>query len=116
MPVGVSVGIILLLELVLIFGGWAFAPAGAQLMAAPLPQGGVALGNTRALGDILYTRYVFAFQAAGLILLVAMIGAIVLTLRRRADVRRQSITAQLARTRADAVEVVKVPVGSGIAD
>jgi NADH-quinone oxidoreductase subunit J len=75
--------------------------------------GGVPLSNTRALGDILYTRYLFAFQIAGLILLVAMIGAIVLTLRRRADVRRQSIPAQLARTRAQSVEVVKVPVGSG---
>jgi NADH-quinone oxidoreductase subunit J len=73
----------------------------------------VPLNNTRALGDILYTRYVFGFQMAGLILLVAMIGAIVLTLRHRADLRRQSISAQLARTRAQSVEVVKVPVGSG---
>jgi NADH-quinone oxidoreductase subunit J len=69
--------------------------------------------NTRALGDILYTRYLFAFQVAGLILLVAMVGAIVLTLRQRADLRRQSIAAQLGRTRAQSVEVVKVPVGGG---
>jgi NADH-quinone oxidoreductase subunit J len=75
--------------------------------------GGVALTNTRALGNILYTRYLFAFQVAGLILLVAMIGAIVLTLRHRADVRRQSIAAQLARRRAETVEVVKVPLGAG---
>ena len=81
--------------------------------AAVSATGGVALSNTRALGNILYTRYLFAFQAAGLILLVAMIGAIVLTLRHRADVRRQSIAAQLARTRAQTVEVVKVPIGSG---
>ena len=64
------------------------------------PPAALALTNTRALGDILYTRYLFAFQVAGLILLVAMVGAIVLTLRHRADVRRQSISAQLARTRA----------------
>ena len=108
-PIGALVGFILLAELVLVIGSWAVAP-GMPNVAAP---GGIPLTNTRALGDILYTRYLFAFQAAGLILLVAMIGAIVLTLRRRADVRRQSISAQLARTRAQSVEVVKVPVGSG---
>jgi NADH-quinone oxidoreductase subunit J len=113
LPVGALVGLILLAELVLVVGGWAFAPRG-MVMAPRLPAGGVALSNTRALGDILYTRYLFAFQGAGLILLVAMIGAIVLTLRRRADVRRQSIAAQLARTRAQSVEVVKVPVGGGV--
>jgi NADH-quinone oxidoreductase subunit J len=62
---------------------------------------------------VLYTRYIFPFQAAGVILLIAMIGAIVLTLRRRPDSRRQSIHEQLARTRAQAVEIVKVPLGGG---
>ena len=108
-PIGALVGFILLAELVLVIGSWVVAPG----VPSPAAAGGVPLTNTRALGDILYTRYLFAFQAAGLILLVAMIGAIVLTLRRRADVRRQSISAQLARTRAQSVEVVKVPVGSG---
>ena len=84
----------------------------STVAAAPLPTA-AGFSNTRALGDLLYTRYVFAFQIAGMILLVAMIGAIVLTLRRRTDVRRQSIAAQLARGRAETVEVVKVPVGSG---
>jgi len=111
-PVGALVGFILLAELVLVIGSWVVVP-GMPSQPTASAAGGVALTNTRALGDILYTRYLFAFQAAGLILLVAMIGAIVLTLRRRADVRRQSISAQLARTRAEAVEVVKVPVGSG---
>ena len=74
----------------------------------------MAINNTRLLGGILYTRYLFAFQVAGLILLEAMIGAIVLTLRHRADVRRQSIAAQLARTREESVEVVKVPVGERV--
>jgi len=107
LPVGALVGFVLLAELFLVFGS---RVAGAVIAA---PAGGVALTNTRALGDILYTRYIFAFQAAGLILLVAMIGAIVLTLRHREGVRRQSVPAQLARTRAESVEVVKVPVGSG---
>src|SRR6516225_6929881 len=112
LPVGALVGFILLAELILVIGSWVVVPGMPKLLAASTASG-VALTNTRALGDILYTRYLFAFQAAGLILLVAMIGAIVLTLRRRADVRRQSISAQLARTRSQSVEVVKVPVGSG---
>jgi NADH-quinone oxidoreductase subunit J len=72
------------------------------------------LTNTQALGDLLYTRYFFAFQAAGMILLVAMIGAIVLTLRHRVGVRRQVIAEQLTRQRAETIAVVKVPVGTGI--
>lgn len=111
LPIGALVGFILLAELILVVGSWAVAPG----MPSPTASatGGVALTNTRALGGILYTRYLFAFQAAGLILLVAMVGAIVLTLRHRADVRRQSISAQLARTRAQSVDIVKVPVGGG---
>ena len=111
-PVGALVGLILLAELVLVIGSWVVAPGGSMAPVASA-TGGVTLTNTRALGDILYTRYLFGFQAAGLILLVAMIGAIVLTLRRRADVRRQSIPAQLARARAETIEIVKVPVRSG---
>src|SRR5262249_2160809 len=109
-PIGALIGLILLAELVLVIGSRVIAPGrtGAAVASA---TGGLAVSNTRALGDILYTRYLFGFQAAGLILLVAMIGAIVLTLRHRADVRRQSISVQLARTR-QTVEVVKVPVGS----
>ena len=112
LPVGALVGLILLAELILVIGSWAVAPS-VPAAATPSAAGGMALTNTRALGDILYTRYLLGFQVAGLILLVAMIGAIVLTLRRRADVRRQSIAAQLARSRAETVEVVKVPVGTG---
>ena len=113
LPIGGLVGLVLLAELILVSVSWAVTPAGTVVGAAA-PAGAAAVSNTRALGDILYTRYVFAFQAAGLILLVAMIGAIMLTLRHRADVRRQSIAAQLARTRAQSVEVVKVPVGEGV--
>ncbi|MGH7044841.1 MAG: NADH-quinone oxidoreductase subunit J [Stellaceae bacterium] len=112
LPIGAAVGLVLLAELVFIIVSWAVIPAATGPAAAP--SGGVAITNTRALGDVLYTRYLFAFETAGLILLVAMIGAIVLTLRHRADSRRQSIAAQLARTRAQSVEVVKVPVGGGV--
>ena len=110
LPIGALVGFVLLAELVLIIGSWVVAPG----MPSPVAAGVAPLTNTRALGDILYTRYLFAFQSAGLILLVAMIGAIVLTLSHRADVRRQTISAQLARTRAQSVEVISVPIGSGI--
>ncbi len=110
LPAGALIGLVLLVELVLVSVSWTVAPAGA--VATPTPAG--ALTNTRALGDILYTRYLLGFQIAGLILLVAMIGAILLTLRRRGDVRRQSVAAQLDRTRAQTIEVVKVPVGEGV--
>ena len=112
LPVGAAIGVVLLAELIFLVFGWFGAPGGPSAAMASATAG-LSLSNTRALGDILYTRYLFAFQAAGLILLVAMIGAIVLTLRQRADVRRQSISVQLARTRAETVEVIKVPLGSG---
>ena len=111
LPIGALIGFVLLAELVLIFGHWIIAPGISGLQAAPLPPDSSGLTNTRALGQLLYTRYVFAFQAAGVILLVAMIGAIVLTLRARVGVRRQRVPDQLARSRAEAVAVVKAPLG-----
>src|SRR5215468_1107019 len=95
LPIGALIGFILLAELLLVFGTWVIAPGVAGLKNAPLPANVGALTNTRALGELLYTRYIFAFQAAGVILLVAMIGAIVLTLRQRVGVRRQRIAEQL---------------------
>ena len=115
LPIGLLIGIVLLAELVLVFGSWIIAPNVAAVAAAPIPSA-AAMTNTRALGDLLYTRYIFGFQAAGMILLVAMIGAIVLTLRQRVDTRRQSISEQLSRQRAETIEVVKVPIGQGAAD
>ncbi|MBV9829941.1 MAG: NADH-quinone oxidoreductase subunit J [Alphaproteobacteria bacterium] len=116
LPIGALIGLVLLAELMLLFGSWIIAPGVASLQTAPMPMADAAIHmtNTRALGDLLYTRYLFAFQAAGLILLVAMIGAIVLTLRHRVGVRRQAIPAQLARTRAEAVALVNVPLGTGV--
>jgi NADH-quinone oxidoreductase subunit J len=111
LPVGAAVGVVLLAELILTVAGWTVASP--SRLSPVLSTHGAQLSNTRALGDVLYTRYLFAFQVAGLILLVAMIGAIVLTLRHRADVRRQSIAAQLARSRRETIEVVKVPVREG---
>jgi NADH-quinone oxidoreductase subunit J len=115
LPIGALIGFVLLAELVfMVFGNWIIAPTVASVQAAPLPAAAANITNTRALGDLLYTRYLFAFQTAGLILLVAMIGAIVLTLRQRAGVRRQVIATQLSRTRREAVALVNVPVGAGV--
>ena len=109
LPVGATVGILLLIELVLIVGVWVTAPAVAT--QAPTPSG---MSNTQALGQVLYTKYVYLFEAAGLILLVAMIGAIVLTLQHKRDVKRQKVSRQVGRTRATAIEVVEVETGRGL--
>ncbi|MEQ9449600.1 MAG: NADH-quinone oxidoreductase subunit J [Rhodospirillaceae bacterium] len=113
LPVGAVVGIILLVELALVFGGWTMAPDAAALRSAPAPAPSE-LTNTEALGAILYTDYIYLFQAAGLVLLVAMIGAIVLTLRRRPGVRRQKISEQVGRTAKDTVKLVQVQSGKGL--
>ena len=104
LPLGLIVGGILVFELVAAIYGDAFS--GATLPAMP------EISNTRALGNELYTKYLYLFQIAGLILLVAMIGAISLTMRRRSGVRRQVISEQNRRRREDSVEVIDVPVGA----
>jgi len=112
LPVGALIGLVLLVELVLVAGSWALAPETAALVIEqPLPLGRT---NTEALGDLLYTEYFYLFQAAGLILLVAMIGAITLTLRHKVDVRRQDIGEQVHRRREQAVELRKVQPWSGV--
>jgi len=113
LPIGAVIGIILLAELAFVFAGWSFSSGAAAVAAAPAPAP-AQVTNTHALGRLIYTHYVYLFQAAGLILLVAMVGAIVLTLRQREGVRRQDIGRQVARRREDTIEVVKVPSGSGI--
>ena len=113
LPIGAIIGVILIAELIFIFGGWvAPAPTAAGILAAPTPALEQA-SNTQALGQLLYTQYFYLFQAAGMILLVAMIGAIVLTHRERVGVKRQRIATQLERTR-DSVEIKNVPTGSGV--
>jgi NADH-quinone oxidoreductase subunit J len=98
---------------VLIFGSWIVNPEAAQIIAAPSAAPSE-LTNTHALGQLLYTEYVYLFQAAGLVLLIAMIGAIVLTLRRRPEVRRQRIAEQVSRPVEDVIEIKDIPKGSGI--
>jgi len=113
LPIGGTIGLILLVELLLALGTWAISPDAARIVAAPAPALD-GLTNTEALGQILYTKYVYFFQAAGLVLLVAMIGAIVLTLRHKQGVKRQDIDAQVARRPATAIEIRKVGPGQGI--
>jgi NADH-quinone oxidoreductase subunit J len=110
LPVGALIGLVLLVELALVSGAWIFGAGAAHALAAPTPAH---VTNTTALGELLYTRYVYAFEASGLILLIAMIGAIVLTLRHKPDVRRQKIPAQIARNRSATLELVKVKPGEG---
>jgi len=113
LPVGALVGLVLLVELVLVFGAWTLSPEIGSAAAAPMPEP-AQVTNTAALGLLLYTHYIYAFQAAGLILLVAMIGAIVLTLRSREGVRRQKISQQVTRRREASVEIVKVRPRQGV--
>jgi len=110
-PIGLVVGVILLLELLLVAGSFVLSPEVAATAVVPIDSG---VQNTEALGRLIYTRYVFLFQGAGAVLLVAMIGAIVLTLRHKSGVRRQDVFKQTARTRAEATELVKVKSGQGL--
>src|SRR5689334_14746419 len=112
-PIGAWLVVIHLIELVLVLVGSPVAPGLKQTIAAPIPSPANVL-NAEALGHVLYTRYVYFFQAAGVVLLVAMIGAIVLTLRHKPYVKRQSIAEQIARTKASAIEIVKVRPGQGL--
>ena len=111
LPIGLVIGGVFLAELLLVGGGWVISPNVAKSITAAIPAN---VSNTEALGLVLYTRYIHYFQIAGLVLLVAMIGAIVLTLRHKTKVRRQSIAAQVARTKATAIEIVKVRSGQGL--
>jgi NADH-quinone oxidoreductase subunit J len=113
LPFGMLIGMIVLAELVLAVGGWAINPDVTKSLGSPIPAN---ISNTEALGLVLYTKYIHYFQVAGVILLVAMIGAIVLTLRHKQHVRRQSIPVQNARTKATAMAVVKVAPGQGLQD
>jgi len=113
LPVGLLVGAIFLAELLLVAGGWVISPTLTKTVAVPIPTN---VTNAEALGLVLYTKYVHYFQLAGAVLLVAMIGAIVLTLRHKANVKRQSIPVQNARTKALAMDVRKVAPGQGLQD
>ena len=111
LPIGAVVGCIFLAELLLVLGAWTIAPTMPQTITAPIPSD---VSNTMALGLVLYTRYVYFFQAAGLVLLVAMIGAIVLTHRHRGGTRPQKISDQVRRRPEESVRIVDQPVGQGV--
>ena len=110
LPLGIILGLILFVELAMVIGTYLVSSEGAH--TAPMLDPTVS--NTEALGRVLYTDYVYYFQTAGLVLLVAMIGAIVLTLHHRSNVKRQNIAAQVARTKETAMEVRKVAPGQGL--
>jgi NADH-quinone oxidoreductase subunit J len=111
LPIGVLVGVILLAELLLVASAWIVSPELTGHAVVPLDP---SISNTQALGLVLYTRYVYFFQGAGLILLVAMIGAIVLTLRHKEGVKRQNAGMQSLRTLEEAIEIRKVQPGQGL--
>ena len=111
LPVGLVVGFLFVAELVMVGAAWVIAPGMPQSISSPIPT---TMTNTEALGRVLYTEYVYYFQAAGLVLLIAMIGAIVLTLRHKPNVKRQNIADQVARSPETAIEVVKVQSGQGL--
>jgi NADH-quinone oxidoreductase subunit J len=113
LPIGALVGAVLLAELLLVVGAWVIGPDVTKAIVSPIPSPSE-ISNTQALGLVLYTRYVYFFEAAGMILLVAMVGAIVLTLEHKPNVRRQSIADQVARHPSSAIEIVKVKSGQGL--
>ncbi len=108
LPVGLAVGFVLLAELILVVGSFSVAPGAVQ----PVPAEQVT--NAAAIGRVLYTKYVYFFELSGAVLLVAMIGTIVLTLRHRRDAKRQNVALQVGRRREDSIEVVQVETGKGI--
>ena len=111
LPIGLVIGAVFLAELLLVGGGWVINPNVAKSITAAIPGN---VSNTEALGLVLYTKYIHYFQIAGMVLLVAMIGAIVLTLRHKPGVKRQNISDQVARTKETAMEVRQVKSGQGI--
>jgi NADH-quinone oxidoreductase subunit J len=113
LPIGLVIGGIFVVELLLVAGGWVINPATVKQITAAIPTN---VSNTEALGLVLYTKYIHYFQIAGMVLLVAMIGAIVLTLRHKAKVKRQDINVQNARTPELAMAVRKVTSGQGLQD
>jgi NADH-quinone oxidoreductase subunit J len=113
LPIGIVIGGIFMFELLLVVGAWVINPTVAKTITAAIPTN---VSNTEALGLVLYTKYIHYFQLAGMVLLVAMIGAIVLTLRHKSNVKRQNINVQNARTPEIAMALRKVTSGQGLQD
>ena len=113
LPLGSVIAFVLAVELVMIAMTWQIAPQAESLRAAVTPEG---LSNIEALGNLIYDDYIFFFQASGLVLLVAMIGAIVLTLRHKPGVKRQNVTTQVGRRREEAIDMLDIKPGQGIGE
>lgn len=113
LPLGATVGLVLVSELIMVVSSWVVAPAGNQLSLVPIPSPDQ-VSNTRAIGQLLYTHYIYIFQGAGMILLTAMVGAIVLTLRDRKEAKRQDIYKQHATRKEDVLALVDVKSGEGV--
>ena len=110
-PIGLIISIIIFFELIIVIGGWKYKPNLVSSMSLTLDQD---ISNTHAIGYVLYTNYIHIFQLSGMILLVAMIGAIVLTFRQRSGVKRQSYFSQISRERSDGVELIDVESDKGV--
>jgi NADH-quinone oxidoreductase subunit J len=110
LPLGLLIGVVVLMQLAIAVGAWSFSDGIDTRLAAPVPDS----YNTTGLGMLIYDRYIILFQLAGLILLVAMIGAIVLTLRHRVDIKRQNVMAQMHRDPKFAMELKDVKPGQGL--
>ena len=110
-PVGLIISVIIFFELIIVIGGWKYKPDLVSAMSLTIDK---EVSNTHAIGYVLYTDYIHIFQLSGMILLVAMIGAIVLTFRQRSGVKRQSYFSQISRERSDGVELIEVPSNQGV--
>ena len=110
-PIGLIISVIIFFELMIVIGGWKYKPDLVSAMSLNFDQN---ISNTHAIGYVIYTDYIHIFQLSGMILLVAMIGAIVLTFRQRSGVKRQSYFSQISRERSDGVELIDVPSNKGV--
>jgi NADH-quinone oxidoreductase subunit J len=110
-PVGLIIGILIFFEIIIVIGGWKYKP---EIFDINNSIAQTSVSNTHSLGQILYTDYIHVFQISGMILLVAMVGAIVLTFRQRSGVKRQSYIKQISRERAEGVEVIEVQSNTGV--
>ena len=110
-PIGLTVGIVILLELIVVVGGWSYRDTFTETKFLNFDQ---KITNTHSIGNVMYTDYIHLFQISGIILLLSMIGAIVLTYRQRVGIKKQSYLKQISRERSDGVEVLEVPSNKGI--
>jgi len=110
-PVGLIIGTLIFFEIIIVIGGWKYKP---EIFDINNSHTHTSVSNTHSLGQILYTDYIHVFQISGMILLVAMVGAIVLTFRQRSGVKKQSYIKQISRERAEGVEVLEVQSNKGV--